>query len=243
MKMKIQYIGHSTFHISIDIGNQLLSIITDPWFDKGSFILKRVSNPALSLNDIQKCDLMLVSHSHTDHFDSLTLGHAKNNWKPTIIGPKSVVKKANKFGLQNTITVFPGESFDISGIKVNVVRALHPIIGGRDAVGYILRLDNMNIYFSGDTIYSDDVVKEIKDFKIRIALLPVGAAKFLSRKVVMDVHDAMRFALEINPEIVIPMHYNALKGTEADPEKIRNTLSDKGIELKVLNPGDIIWAD
>ena len=39
MKMKIQYVGHSAFHISTDIANRLLSIITDPWFDKGSFIL------------------------------------------------------------------------------------------------------------------------------------------------------------------------------------------------------------
>lgn len=243
MKMKIQYIGHSTFHISVDVDNQLLSIITDPWFDKGSFMLKRLSNPSLSLNDIKKCDLMIVSHSHTDHFDSLTLNHARMNWKPIIIGPKSVVKKANKFGLQSTITVSPNKSFDISGIKVNVVRALHPIIGGRDAVGYILSFGDANIYFSGDTVYSDEVIKDIRDFKINIALLPIGAAKFLSRKVVMDVHDASRFALEINPDIVIPMHYNALKGTESDPEKIRNTLSDKGIELKVLNPGDAIWMD
>lgn len=162
---------------------------------------------------------------------------------PTVVDPKSVVKKANKFGLQNTITVFPNQSFDISDIIIKVVRALHPIIGGKDAVGYILSFDNTNIYFSGDTIYSDDVIKNIKDFKINVALLPVGAAKFLSRKVVMDIHDATRFALEINPYIVIQMHYNALKGTETDPEKIRDALSDKGIELRVLNPEDITWIN
>jgi len=34
------------------------------------------------------------------------------------------------------------------------------------------------------------------------------------------------------------MHYNVLKGTEANPEEIKKPLAEKGIELRILNPGD-----
>ncbi|TAN37248.1 MAG: hypothetical protein EPN24_06370 [Candidatus Methanoperedens sp.] len=84
-------------------------------------------------------------------------------------------------------------------------------MGGKDAVGYIMVLDNYNIYFAGDTLYSDEVVKDVNDFKIHVALLPIGSAKVLSKKVVMDTRDAIRFALDTCPNVVIPMHYNTLK--------------------------------
>jgi len=238
MEVNIRYIGHSTFIISIRKEKEETSIITDPWFDQGPFYLKRVVPPAINLEDIPKCDFMLVSHSHRDHFDHATLKYARKNWNPTVIGPPSVVKKAKKYGISKTVTAYPGASLNMDNFTVTVIRAVHPVWGGKDAVGYVIFLGNCAIYFSGDTLYVDEVVKDVNNFKIDVAILPIGSAKFLFRKTVMDIYDAIKFALNIKPKIVIPMHYNVLKGTEANPEEMRKPLAEKGIKLKVLNPGD-----
>jgi len=238
MKVSIQYIGHSTFIINIDKKENKISIITDPWFEKSSLFLRRIHPPALNLEDIRECDFMLVSHSHRDHFDSIALNYARKNWNPSIVGPPSVIWKAKKCGLSDTIVVCPGASLDMGDFTVKVVRALHPVWGGKDAVGYIIVLDDCSIYFAGDTLYSDEVIKDVNNFRIHTALLPIGSAKVFFKKVVMDTRDAIRFAIEIHPNIVIPMHYNVLRGTEANPEEMREPLAEKGIELRVLNLGE-----
>ncbi len=238
MKVHIRYIGHSTFLLHLNSEKEKISIMTDPWFDKGTFYLKRIVPPAVDLEKIQKCDFLLVSHSHRDHLDHVTLKYARKKWDPTIIGPPSVVSKAKKYGISKTVTAHPGASLNMDNFTVNVVRAVHPVWGGKDAVGYVIVLDGCTIYFSGDTLYVDEVVKDVNNFKIHVAILPIGSVKFLFRKAVMDIYDAIKFALDIQPKIVIPMHYNVLKGTEANPEEMKKPLAEKGIELRILNPGD-----
>jgi len=77
MKVHIRYIGHSTFLLHLNSGKEKISIMTDPWFDKGTFYLKRIAPPAINLEKKQKCDFLLVSHSHRDHLDHATLKYAR----------------------------------------------------------------------------------------------------------------------------------------------------------------------
>src|ERR1019366_10160801 len=67
------WIGHSTVVISIDG----FIVVTDPVFSNRIGIglgpvtlgLKRLADPALTLADIPRPDLILLSHAHMDHFD------------------------------------------------------------------------------------------------------------------------------------------------------------------------------
>ena len=69
----IAWIGHATFLIKL--GNT--TIITDPVFSKNAgpliFGPDRFTEPALSLDEIPKIDLFLLTHNHYDHLDKSTI--------------------------------------------------------------------------------------------------------------------------------------------------------------------------
>ncbi len=69
----IAWIGHATFLIKL--GNT--TIITDPVFSKNAgpliFGPDRFTDPALSLDEIPKTDLFLLTHNHYDHLDKSTI--------------------------------------------------------------------------------------------------------------------------------------------------------------------------
>ena len=69
----IGWIGHATFLIKL--GDT--TIITDPVFSKNAgplfFGPKRFTEPALTLNEIPKTDLFLLTHNHYDHQDMRTI--------------------------------------------------------------------------------------------------------------------------------------------------------------------------
>ena len=69
----ITWIGHATFLIKL--GNT--TIITDPVFSKNAgplfFGPKRFIEPALTLKEIPKTDLFLLTHNHYDHQDMRTI--------------------------------------------------------------------------------------------------------------------------------------------------------------------------
>ena len=69
----IAWIGHATFLIKL--GNT--TIITDPVFSKNAgplfFGPKRFTEPALTLKEIPKTDLFLLTHNHYDHQDMRTI--------------------------------------------------------------------------------------------------------------------------------------------------------------------------
>jgi N-acyl-phosphatidylethanolamine-hydrolysing phospholipase D len=69
----IGWIGHATYLIKL--GDT--TIITDPVFSKNAgpliFGPKRFTEPALSLNEIPKTNLFLLTHNHYDHQDMMTI--------------------------------------------------------------------------------------------------------------------------------------------------------------------------
>ena len=69
----IAWIGHATFLIKL--GNT--TIITDPVFSKNAgpliFGPKRFTEPALTLKEIPKINLFLLTHNHYDHQDMRTI--------------------------------------------------------------------------------------------------------------------------------------------------------------------------
>jgi L-ascorbate metabolism protein UlaG (beta-lactamase superfamily) len=49
----------------------------------------------------------------------------------------------------------------------------------------------------------------------------------------MTAEEAVQAALDINPKIAVPMHYNSIVGSERDAEKFADALKGK-IEVKIL---------
>lgn len=208
MSLSIRWLGHASFQIKVDGKN----IYIDPY--EGEYA--------------EKADIILVTHSHHDHFDISKINKARRE-DTAIIAP---VDCAQKIG-GKVKTLRPGEKTIVREITVEAVQAynykrfrspgvpFHPKDLG---VGYLITTEGKTIYHAGDT----DFIPEMRQLKgIYLALLPVGGTY------TMDVTEAVEAALVINSKVVIPMH-----PLDVDPVKFKRALEAKSqIGGVVLKPG------
>ncbi len=230
--MDITWISHATFLIR----SNETAILTDPWFSRSLFY-RRLKPPAMEADEISSCDIVLVSHAHGDHIDGKGLELA-GRLGSLVVGPSSVVRKAKKMGLRYQAAE-PGKTINAAGVQVLVTPACHPAPGAKDAVGYILKVEGKTVYFAGDTLLFQELVDMLKD-NIDLAILPIGPYKLFSRKVGMDVSEALKLIEETKPRAVVPMHYNCLKGTEADPNLLLKADGDT-TRIFLLAPGETLF--
>jgi L-ascorbate metabolism protein UlaG (beta-lactamase superfamily) len=102
-----------------------------------------------------KPDLILITHSHADHFQpTIILEYLNLNPKAIVVGPRDVVAIA-KGKLIPAQEVHPGEKHTIAGITFATVPMYfeqgdsHP--KAKQWVGYLLHLNGSNYYVTGDT--------------------------------------------------------------------------------------------
>jgi L-ascorbate metabolism protein UlaG (beta-lactamase superfamily) len=206
--MKLLSIGHSTFKLDLD--GQV--ILTDPWFTASGFVYhfltRRIFPPALKPSSIEKCDALLVSHSHMDHLchEAFTTACRLDS---LIIGPRSVIRRAKRHNVPNVHEVKAGEKIELGKLKITAVPASHPLAS--DAIGFLLEGEK-NLYFSGDTRFDWSIVNWLRGKRIDLALLQVSCAFYpwLNGADGMDTNYAVEFAKAIRPRCVVPMHFDCV---------------------------------
>jgi|Deesub1362A_J573_1020465.scaffolds.fasta_scaffold01044_6 L-ascorbate metabolism protein UlaG (beta-lactamase superfamily) len=158
----------------------------------------------IARTDLEKADIILVTHDHFDHLDTRSI---KNLSKPdtVVVFPRGCYIE----GYQ-TCEVLEGERIVVKGVEIEAVPAYN--IGKpfhkEGCVGYIVEVDGVRIYHAGDT----DRIPEMRGVRVDIALLPIGGTY------TMDVEEAKQAAADINAKYYIPMHYGAIPDTDANPE-------------------------
>jgi L-ascorbate metabolism protein UlaG (beta-lactamase superfamily) len=229
--MEIIWLGHSAFEI---ISDENLKILIDPFIS---------NNPAcpFKVEEID-ADLICVTHGHSDHFgDTMEIA---NRTGAVVIGNHEHSLYLAKQGFE-TIGMNIGGTIKIHNIKITMVNSNHSSdmdfieemgVGG-SACGFIIQLESgTKIYHSGDTgVFGDmkDVIRDI--YKPQIALIPIGD------RYTMGPREASIAAQWLDPDIVIPMHYNTFPVIEQDPEEFADRVESitKKTKVVILEPGQI----
>jgi L-ascorbate metabolism protein UlaG (beta-lactamase superfamily) len=156
--------------------------------------------------EMPKADYYFATHNHRDHFNpKLALKLKKDTTH--IVVPESIKKSGADKGV-STDTMAPGESKQIGNLEVrampsyNPKKIMHP--KNKGYLGYIITVDNLQIYHAGDT----DQIPEMEGLKPDIAMLPVGGGPTMGWKEAVKLADAMK------PVVVVPMHYGMLPFTK-----------------------------
>jgi L-ascorbate metabolism protein UlaG (beta-lactamase superfamily) len=170
-------------------------------------------------------DLIIITHSHSDHCNTDKICKIQKE-DTLIIAPQDC---ATKIGTE-VISLKPGEEKITHGIHITAVEAYNvkrfrapriPFHPRGLGVGYIFTVDGKTIYHAGDTDFIKEM-KELKDQKITLALLPSGGTY------TMDNVDAIDATLAISPQKVFPMHR-----WDTDPLEFKNAIEAKS-EIQVL---------
>lgn len=213
MDISFILIGQATVVINIDG----IVFMTDPWW--GSFEFLRAVPLPRNPETISPLHYMLVSHNHIDHWCNEAIKMAKEK-DCIVIGSTKAVKRAHKKGVTQCKALTPGESVSCNGISITAVPAYHPF--ANDAIGFVLQKGNVTLYFSGDTLYTENLLKALTLYSVTIAMLQVACSTYpLVGKDGMDLEAAARFVAEVKPKIVIPIHYQ-IKGKYLTDEQLQN---------------------
>ena len=167
-------------------------------------------------------DIIFITHDHFDHCSLEDIDKIKQESTIYITEPDSAAKLSG-----NVKTMKPGETLSLDFLTVEAVPAyntnkdFHP--KANNWLGFIVTIDGTRIYHAGDT----DHIPEMLSFETDIALLPVSGTY------VMTAEEAVSAALDIRPEVAIPMHFASIVGEQSDALTFADRLSG---EIKVHIP-------
>jgi L-ascorbate metabolism protein UlaG (beta-lactamase superfamily) len=203
MTLEVDFIGHSALLIELD-GIRLL---TDPVTRARVGPLRRVE-PVPARHRSAGVDAVLISHLHWDHLDVPSLRDL--GARVPIVVPAGSGAWMRAAGFHDVREIAAGESFDVGGVDVSAVEALHsgfrpPLGPTAPAIGFVLR-GSRSVYFAGDT----DLFDGMSDLggEIDLALIPVwGWGPTLGRGLHLDPLKAAEALRRIRPRAAVPIHW------------------------------------
>lgn len=222
---RLTWHGHSCFTLETGDGTR---IMIDPWLDE---------NPAADIKaaDVDKLDYILVSHGHSDHFaDCIPLAKRTG---ATVISTFELVSFCQQEGVRNGHGMNIGGAYLFPFGRVKLTPAVHTgsIAGDKegafttDCCGFLISLDGgPTIYHAGDTALITDM--QLLQGRVDLAILPIGD------NFTMGPEDAARAVEMIQPETVIPMHYNTFEVISQNPESFREMVGEAA-RVEILEPG------
>jgi L-ascorbate metabolism protein UlaG (beta-lactamase superfamily) len=217
--------GHSCFTLVTDDEKR---IMIDPWLD---------GNPAADIGTdaVEALDYILVSHGHSDHFaDCITLAKKTG---AMVISTYELVGFCQEKGVKDGHGMNIGGAYVFDFGRVKLTPALHTgsVFGDDDGThttdpaGFLISLNSgQRLYHAGDTALIMDM--QLLKGSVDVAILPIGD------NFTMGPEDAARAVEMIEPEVVIPMHYNTFPLIEQNPESFRELVGEAA-RVEVLQPG------
>lgn len=130
---------------------------------------------------LKEIDAHIVTTSH-DHFDHNNVGAIKGNF----------------------VHIKDSGTFLQRGIGIKGVQTFHDNVSGAERgknMVYIFTLDGLNVCHCGDLGHLLNLQQINEIGKVDILLLPIGG------RAVLDASSAVEVMNQLNPAVVIPMHY------------------------------------
>ena len=217
----IAWIGHATFLIKL--GNT--TIITDPVFSKNAgplfFGPKRFTEPALTLKEIPKTDLFLLTHNHYDHQDMRTIKNFPFKDSKVLL-PLKLGKYFTRNGYRDVNEMDWYEEIKINDeLKVTFLPAVHwskrSLTDTNKTLwgNFLIKYKDKKILFACDTGVGN-IYKELGDKfgPIDLTLINIGAYNFYPMIPLKDKsayhtnpEEALSIARDLKSKKAIGMHW------------------------------------
>jgi L-ascorbate metabolism protein UlaG (beta-lactamase superfamily) len=206
----IHFLGHGSLYF--DFNGKVIHI--DPYSKVADYTV------------LPKADLVLITHSHGDHFDIEALNNIVTD-KTTVVYTEECHKTDKYTG--NADVMKNGDKKEFVGINVEAVPAYNiiqkrpdgnPFHPKGEGNGYIISFGNKRVYIGGDT----ENIPEMKTFgKIDIAFIPMNLPYTMTPELAADA------AKVLKPAILYPYHFG-----KTDTNQLLELLKDeKSIDVRI----------
>lgn len=246
MNCTLTHIGTAT--LLLEIGS--LRLLTDPAFDPagGRYSFgygtgaRKLTDPSIKPEDIGAIDAVLLSHDH--HEDNLDrAGRALLPKAKQVITTRAGARRlgGNATGLGTwQSTTLESKGFQL---KVTAMPARHGSLGSHlvvgETTGFLLEWEgqlNGGLYVSGDTIWFNGIHEIARRFKIGTAVLHIGRAGFPITgpiRFTADARDAIRIIRALEPQNVIPIHYEGWAHFREPKETAEKYFAEAGVANRI----------
>ncbi len=215
---------------------------------------RRLTNPALEIEELPPLDICLLSHYHGDHFDHIA-AERLNKDLPIITTPHATRALHHK-GFRNLHSLNTWDSVDVSKGEARMRVTSMP---GRHAPGPLAALlpqvmgsmlefgmpgseTLYSMYISGDTLLIDELKEIPKRYPdIFLGLFHLGGTKILGLlTVTMDAKQGVEAVRIIHPHTAIPIHYNDYTVFKSPLEDFKRAVAkaDLPVEMVYLSHGE-----
>ncbi len=212
MQPAVTWIGHAT--VLAQLGG--INVLTDPIFSERASPVafagpKRAHPPGVTLAQLPRIDLVVISHNHYDHCDaeSLKALNQQPGGPPLFLVPLGLQTWMAGIGITSVKEMDWWQSHTLGAVEVVMTPVQHwsgRTLGDRLQTlwgGWALFAPDAHLFFAGDTGYSRDFSTVAERFAPRqqdggfdIALIPVGA--YEPRWFMTEQH--------VNPAEAVKMH-------------------------------------
>lgn len=229
------------------------TILTDPNFlHKGDHVhlgyglhSERLTQPAMTLDQLPPLDFVLLSHMHGDHFDHLV--SERLDRRVPILTTKHAAASLKALGFQRPIALDTWEAIDVtkgaSRMRVTAMPGKHapgllrlmiPPVMGSMLEFHSGASTALRIYITGDTLIHEHLKEIPRRFPdIDIALLHLGGTRIAGVLLTMDAKQGVEAIRITNPQTAIPIHYNDYGVFKSPLEDFKAAVRAAGLEQRV----------
>lgn len=236
MSATITWMGHATFKLTMPDGRV---VFIDPWLTDNPACPDNLKKPA-------RCDLVLVTHGHSDHAGEVA--NLIDAFDPTIVGNYDLCGAMQKtIGKGRFSPMATGGTQEVDGISVSLTQAFHssgvespdgPVYAGMPN-GFVVSAEGLaGVYHAGDTDVFSDMTLIARLFEPRICILPIGGYFTMGAK-------GAALAVEmLEPAAIIPCHYKTFPVLDQSADAFREALPGSfRNRLRVPKVGDdLVWT-
>lgn len=231
------FVGHATVLLQW----KGLNILTDPNFAPRVIVPKRLVEPGIPIHKLPPLDLVVVSHAHLDHLVKPSLRQLPKD-VPVVV-PTGLAELITPLGFRRVYELNWWQDFEGDGFKVIHVPANHwgrrtPHDRDRGYGGFVIERHGHHVYFAGDTAYFKGFLEIGRAFPIELALIPIGAYRPSSFRLVhCNPEDALQAFEDMQGRYMVPIHWGTFRLSDEPidepPVWLARLCTDNGFDGRV----------
>lgn len=182
---------------------------------------EKIFSPPISADQLApEIDVVFVTHHHGDHFNGPTLKALAQKPRCTFVLPRTTLAEAAQTGIPSSRIVVPspGQPFDIKGIHVEPLHAIH---GNQDFTvltrekdfidsianncGYVFTIQGKRLFQPGDSVLTEEHLN-LKDIDV-LFVSPTVHNMYIDRSMIL--------INRLEPSYIFPQHFQTYR---EDPE-------------------------
>ena len=216
------WLGHATVLINL-FG---VKILTDPvLFPRVGIRIpflftigpKRLTAPALTVRELPKIDIILLSHAHFDHLDTRTLSYFERSTKVITAPRTSDLLSWTRLREITELRWGERKSLETAAGKIDIVATRVKHWGARmrrddyrGYNGYLIERNDHRILFAGDTAFTEDFGELRKRGPIDLAIMSIAAYNPWIRSHCTP-EQAIKMANDAGANFIMPVHHQTFR--------------------------------